>query len=127
MESKTLYSKEHEWIRIEGSTAIIGITEYAQNAVGDIVFVELPDPGDEFTRGDEVGVIESVKAASEIYAPVSCVITEVNQALQDTPGMVNESAEGSGWLIKIQMTNPPECEDLMTADAYRAHTETEDQ
>ena len=118
------FSKEHEWIRVEGADAVVGITEYAQEQLGDVVFVELPEVGAGLTKGGEAAVVESVKAASEIYSPVSGQVTEVNQALTDDPGKINADATGEGWLFKIRLTDAAELEDLMDEDAYGKYTES---
>lgn len=115
-------SEEHEWVSRSGDTATVGITDYAQNALGDVVFVELPEVGASFSRGDEVAVVESVKAASEIYTPVSGEITEVNSALEDEPDKINASPLDDGWLFKIRLGNAGELDELMDEEAYEAFT-----
>lgn len=122
--SSVKFSKEHEWIRVEGANAVVGITEFAQEQLGDVVFVELPEVGASVTKGGEAAVVESVKAASEIYAPASGEVTEVNQALADDPGRINADAMGEGWLFKIRLSDAAELEDLMDADAYGQYTES---
>lgn len=122
--SSVKFSKEHEWIRVEGADAVVGITEFAQEQLGDVVFVELPEVGASVTKGGEAAVVESVKAASEIYAPASGEVTEVNQALADDPGRINADAMGEGWLFKIRLSNAADLEDLMDADAYGQYTES---
>lgn len=122
--SSVNFSKEHEWIRVEGADAVVGITEFAQEQLGDVVFVELPEVGASVTKGGEVAVVESVKAASEIYAPASGEVTEVNQALADDPGRINADAMGEGWMFKIRLSDAAELEDLMDADAYGQYTES---
>ncbi len=113
------YASSHEWARDEGDgTVTIGITDHAQDALGDVVYVELPEVGAEVTAGSEVAVVESVKAASDIYAPVSGEVTEINELLQDEPDTVNESPYGDGWFFKVKMTNPDELKDLLDADGY---------
>ena len=114
------YSKEHEWVLVEGNVATIGITDYAQEHLGDIVFVELPAVGDKITKDEAFGVVESVKAVSDIYAPVSGKVLEVNDDLPDSPEMLNEDPYGDGWIVKIQMTDPTDLEDLMDSEAYEA-------
>ncbi|MEE9348249.1 MAG: glycine cleavage system protein GcvH [Robiginitomaculum sp.] len=114
------YTEDHEWIKVEGDSATIGISPYAANALGDVVFVELPDIGTEFDKGDEAAVIESVKAASEVYAPVGGEVIAVNAALEDAPETVNASADGDGWFIKIKIKDADELDGLMDADAYKA-------
>ena len=113
------YTKEHEWIRLEGDTAIVGISEHAQSQLGDVVFVELPEIGKSFAAGDEAAVVESVKAASEVYAPASGEVIAVNDALADAPATVNEDAEGKGWFLKLKLADPAELEKLMTAQQYK--------
>jgi glycine cleavage system H protein len=114
----TKFTPEHEYIRVEGSTGIVGITPYAQESLGDIVFVELPDVGKTLKKGDEAAVVESVKAASEIYAPVSGTVTEVNQALSANPGLINADPEAEGWIYKIAIADPGEIETLLDDAAY---------
>lgn len=114
------YSKTHEWAHMEGDTATVGISNHAQEEISDIVFVDLPKVGQEVTAGQNCCVIESVKSASEIYAPVSGVISEVNTALVSDPGLVNRAAHGEGWLFKIKMTAPAEYENLLDLSAYQA-------
>lgn len=116
----TRYTNDHEYIRIEDEAGTVGITNYAQEQLGDIVFVELPDIGKTVQKGDEAAVIESVKAASEVYAPVSGEITEVNAALASEPGLVNLEPEAGGWLFKIKPADPGELETLMDEAAYQA-------
>ncbi|WP_350335961.1 glycine cleavage system protein GcvH [Coralliovum pocilloporae] len=114
------YSEEHEWVRVEGDTATVGITKHAADQLGDIVFVEVNEAGEEFDKGDEIGTIESVKAASEIYAPVAGEILEVNGTLEDAPASLNEDPEGGAWLCKIKVSESAELDELMDADAYKA-------
>lgn len=116
----TYYSEEHEWITVEGDTGTVGITDYAQNALGDIVFVEVPEVGSKYDKGDEIAVVESVKAASEIYALVGGEITAVNDALEDEPALVNAQAETDGWFYKVTLSNADELKELMDADGYKA-------
>ena len=113
------YSEDHEWINVEGSIGTVGITEYAQNALGDIVFVEVPEVGDEFAKGDEVSVVESVKAASEIYSPVTGEIMAVNEDLEENAALVNSSPDGDGWFFKVTVSNKDELEELMDAGDYK--------
>jgi glycine cleavage system H protein len=121
----TRFTRDHEWIRPEdGPFAAVGITDYAQSQLGDIVFVELPEPGKELAKGDEAAVVESVKAASEVYSPVSGEVMEVNGALADDPALVNQSAETGGWFFKIRLTKPAELDLLMDEKAYREYVET---
>lgn len=115
------YAKTHEWIRLEGDgTATVGITDHAQDAMGDLVYVQLPEVGEQKTAGDETGVVESVKAASDIYAPVDGEVIEVNTALEDTPELVNEDPYDRGWLFKLRVNDEQQVEDLLTADQYQA-------
>ena len=119
------YSKEHEWVLVEDNVATVGITDYAQDQLGDIVFVELPAIGDKVSKEDAFGVVESVKAVSDIYAPVSGKVLEVNDDLPDNPEMVNEDPYGDGWLIKIEMNDPDELQDLLTAAEYEEYVAEE--
>ena len=118
-----LYSKEHEWVDVDGNTMTMGITDYAQDQLGDIVFVELPMEDDEFSKDDVFGVIESVKAASDIFMPVSGVILEVNLDLEDAPEEVNEKPYES-WMVKVELTDESELEDLMSAEEYKKFCES---
>ncbi|MDF1722354.1 MAG: glycine cleavage system protein GcvH [Minwuia sp.] len=120
------YTKEHEWIEVSGSEATIGISDYAQDQLGDVVYVDLPDVGREVEKGAEAAVIESVKAASEVYAPASGEVTARNDALDDNPALVNESAEGDGWFYRMKLSDPSQLDDLMDADAYAKFLETLD-
>ena len=113
------YTEDHEWIKVEGESAVVGISPYAAKALGDVVFVELPDVGTEFGKGDEAAVVESVKAASEVYSPVGGTVTEVNGALEDAPETVNASPEGEGWFLKLTLTDASELESLMDEAAYK--------
>lgn len=117
------YSEEHEWVTVDGDIATVGISEFAQDQLGDVVFVELPEIGRSVNQGDEVAVVESVKAASEIYSPVSGEIVEVNEALADEPALVNESAQADGWFFRIRMTDKSEVNDLMDAASYKTFTD----
>jgi len=113
------YANSHEWVRNDGNdTVAIGISDYAQEKLGDVVFVELPEQGTEVTAGDPIAVVESVKAASDIYAPVSGTVVEVNSSLEDTPEQVNEDSYENGWFFKIKMADPAELNDLMDSDSY---------
>lgn len=114
------YTKDHEWVTVDAGVATVGITDYAQEQLGDIVYVELPDVGRAVTAGEEVAVVESVKAASEIYAPLSGRVTKVNSLLLDSPGAVNEDATCSGWFLRIEMSNPGEVEQLLDDTSYGA-------
>lgn len=116
------YAKSHEWLKLESDgTALVGITDYAQGSLGDITFVQLPRVGDELAAGGALGVVESVKAASDIYAPVAGTVLAVNGDLEATPEKVNQEPYGGGWLIKLQVTNPAEAEALLDAAAYTVH------
>ena len=117
------YTKDHEWILIEGSSGTVGITDYAQKALGDIVFVELPELEREVEAEGDMAVVESVKAASEVYAPVDGVITAVNEALEDNPALVNESPEQEGWFVKLSFADPSQLDELMEAADYRDYIE----
>ena len=112
------YSKEHEWVATEDSVATIGITDHAQDQLGEIVFVELPAVGEKISKDDPFGVVESVKAVSDIYAPISGTVIEINEGLPETPEVVNEDPYGDGWLIKVKMTDPSDLEDLMDNEEY---------
>lgn len=116
------YTKDHEWISIEGGTGTIGITEYAQGELGDVVFVELPNVGAPISQGKTFGTIEAVKAVSDLYAPVSGEVTEVNKKVQDTPEIVNKDPFGEGWMIKVKLANPEEVASLLDAEAYQQLT-----
>jgi glycine cleavage system H protein len=116
------YSKEHEWVRVEGSRATIGITSFAADELGDIVFVELPEPGSGLTQFRTFGVIESVKAVSDLYAPVTGEVVEVNEALRDAPELLNSDPFGEGWIIRVELADAGELESLLDAEAYAAET-----
>jgi len=120
------YTEEHEWVRLEGDVGTVGITDHAQEALGDIVFVELPEVGRKANRGDEACAIESSKAASDIYAPAGGTVVEVNQAVADNPALVNEDPYGKGWIYKIRLANPKELDGLMDAKAYAAKVAQEE-
>ena len=120
-----LYTKEHEWIRLDEQIGTIGITDYAQKELGDIVYVELPKPGEHVAAGESFGTIESVKAVSEIYAPVSGEVTAVNTKLQNSPEMLNSDPHGEGWLIQLRLSDRSEIEKLMTTDEYEAYLQKE--
>lgn len=113
------YSKDHEWVRVEGNKAYIGITDYAQHALGSLVYVELPEVDDTFSAEDTLGVVESVKAASDIIVPISGTIVEINEAVVDDPGLINSDAFGS-WMVAMEMSNPSELDELLDAAAYEA-------
>ncbi len=120
---KVKYSQKHEWISVDGGVGTIGITDYAQDQLGDVVFVELPEVGQRLDKGAEAAVIESVKAASEVYAPASGQVTEVNESLADDPAQVNADALGEGWFLKIALADPADLDDLMDAGAYAEYVE----
>lgn len=114
------YDREHEWVRVEGDVAVIGISDFAQDQLGEVVYVDLPSAGDTVSAGDAFGEVESVKSVSELFTPVSGEIVEVNDMLDDAPETVNEDAYGDGWMIKIRLSDPAEVDGLMDADAYQA-------
>jgi glycine cleavage system H protein len=124
MTTEMKYTRDHEYIRVVDGVGTIGITTYAQEKLGDIVFVELPEIGTVLSRGQEAGTVESVKAASEVYAPVGGEVVEVNEAIVANPALVNESAETDAWFLKIRLSNPRDLENLMSADAYTDYLET---
>jgi len=115
-----VYSKEHEWCRVDGDVVVIGITDFAQGELGDVVFLELPEVGDTVTTGEEFGTIEAVKAVAELFAPVNGEVVEVNAGVIDSPETVNEDPYGNGWMIKISMSDPAELDDLMDSSGYEA-------
>ena len=117
------YQDSHEWIRVEGDEAVIGITDYAQSELNDIVYVDLPEIGDTFAKGDEFGSVESVKAASELYIPAGGEVIAINEQLQEAPELVNEDAFGKGWMIRIRLSDSYELEDLLDMDEYRSQVE----
>lgn len=116
----TRYTKSHEYVRVEGGAGVVGITDHAQTQLGDVVFVELPPIGQRLSKGDEAATVESVKAAAEVSAPVSGTVVEINGALADSPGLVNEDPAGRGWFLKIELSDAAEVDSLMDEDAYRA-------
>ena len=121
----TLYfTREHEWIRVDGDTATVGISDHAQEALGDIVFAEVPEAGRQLSKGGDAAVVESVKAASDVYAPVTGEVVEGNQAVADDPALINRDPEGEGWFFKIRLDNPGELEGLMDQAAYREWVKT---
>ena len=119
------YSKSHEWVKEEGEEVVIGLTDYAQSELGDLVFVNLPEEGDEFGAGEEFGAVESVKAASDLISPVSGVVEEINEALEDQPELINKDAYGA-WIMKVKLSDPAEAESLMDAAAYAGFCEKEE-
>ncbi|MEM9496109.1 MAG: glycine cleavage system protein GcvH [Pseudomonadota bacterium] len=118
-----LYTKDHEWVRAEGDAYVVGISTHAAEQLGDVVFVELPEVGKAFSQGDDMAVVESVKAASDVYAPISGEIVEVNSAIVDEPAKVNEDPAGAAWFVKIKATNPDEISALMDEAAYKEFAE----
>lgn len=127
LEQGLKYSEEHEWVRVEGEEAVIGITDYAQDQLSDVVYVELPEIGDTFDRGEIFSVVESVKAASDVYMPVSGEILDINETLEDSPEIVNEDPYGEAWFIRIAIADLAELDDLLDADAYRAFCEMQEE
>ena len=123
--SETRYTKDHEWVRLDGTIATVGITEHAQEALGDVVFVELPEIGREVEAAEACAVVESVKAASDVYAPLSGTVTETNQAIVDDPAQVNADATDTGWFFRMELSEPSAFEDLMSLDDYQTFLETE--
>jgi glycine cleavage system H protein len=121
----TLYfTREHEWLRVDGEVATVGISDHAQEALGDIVFAEVPDAGRTLSKGGDAAVVESVKAASDVYAPVSGEVVESNQALADDPALINRDPEGEGWFFKLKLSDPSELDGLMDEAAYREWVKT---
>ncbi|MFW5940758.1 MAG: glycine cleavage system protein GcvH [bacterium] len=123
IENDLLYTKDDEWLRVEGDEATVGVTDYAQDSLSDIVYLELPGSGESLQEGDSFGVVESVKAAADLYMPVSGEILEVNEDLMDEPEAVNEDPYGKAWMIRIRLSDKSELDELMDADAYRAYVE----
>ncbi len=121
------YSKDHEWINVDGDTGTVGVTDHAQQQLGELVYVELPEVGTTFEQGDEACVVESVKAASEVYAPCGGEVLEVNDVLSDAPTTINDSAEGDGWMFKIKIADPAELSELMDAAGYQAYVKELDE
>ena len=124
--SDVRYTEEHEWIRVDGGVCVIGITDYAQDQLGDVVYVELPEVGHRVEKAAEAAVVESVKAASEVYAPAAGEVVAVNDALHDDPSTVNSDPEGAGWFLKIKLEDAAELDRLMDAEAYRKYLESLD-
>ena len=120
------YTKDDEWVRVEGEEAVFGITDYAQDSLSDIVFLELPDAGDTFSQGDTIGVVESVKAAADLFAPLSGEVVSSNEDLLDTPETVNEDPYGGAWLVRIKMSDSDELRELMDANGYKTYLESRD-
>ena len=121
------YDEEHEWLRVEGEEGVVGISDYAQDALSDVVYVELPEVGDLFDKGDVFAVVESVKAASDVYMPVTGEILEINDQLEDSPELVNQDPYGEAWLVRITIADPAELDDLLDAEAYKSYVETLDE
>jgi glycine cleavage system H protein len=121
--SELRYSTDHEWVRVDGSVVTIGITEYAQDALGDVVFVEIPEQGTAVAAGETFSEVESTKSVSDIYAPVTGAVSAVNEALESQPELLNSDPYGDGWICRIEMSDPSELDGLMDADAYRTLTE----
>ena len=126
IEKDLLYTKEHEWIKITGNTAVLGITHHAQELLGDVTFVELPEVGTDLAQNDPVSVIESSKAASDVYSPLSGTITEINAPLDSQPELINESCYKEGWICKLEIKDPAEAASLMTAEQYEKFLEEEE-
>ena len=122
--SEYLYSREHEWVRVDDDVCVLGITEHAQKELGEVVFVELPEIGQVFDAGDELGTIESVKAVAEVYTPVAGEVIEVNEAVTDDPELLNEDPHGEGWLIKIRFSSASDLKDLMNAEKYEEYAKS---
>lgn len=120
----TRYTKDHEWIRLDGEVATVGISEHAQSALGDIVYVELPEIGKQVEKGGEAAVVESVKAASDVYAPVAGQVVAVNESLDGAPATINEDAEGKGWFFRLKLANPDQLNELMSAEQYKEYLAT---
>jgi glycine cleavage system H protein len=118
------YTRDHEWIRLDGDVGVVGITTYAQSQLGDVVYVELPAVGKRLEQGTEAAVVESVKAASEVYSPVGGEVVAVNDALEAAPATVNEDAEGKGWFLKLKLADPKQLDALMSAEEYQRYVET---
>ena len=118
------FTKEHEWIRVDGDVATVGISDHAQEALGDIVFAEVPDAGRSLAKGDDAAVVESVKAASDVYAPVGGQVIEGNSAIADDPALINRDPEGEGWFFKLKLSDPSELDGLMDEAAYREWVQT---
>ncbi len=114
-----LYTEEHEWVRVDGNVATIGITDYAQSELGDIVYIELPNVGDKTKQMEPFGTIEAVKAVSDLYAPLTGEVVEINEALADSPDLVNKDPYGDGWMIRVEMADPSELEKLLSAEDYK--------
>jgi glycine cleavage system H protein len=123
--SEYLYSREHEWVRVDGDVCTLGITQFAQEELGEVVFVELPEPGQVFDAGDELGTIESVKAVAELYTPVAGEVLEVNSSAVQDPAIVNDDPQGEGWLVKLRFSTASDLDKLMSAEAYESFVQGE--
>src|SRR3972149_41212 len=119
------YTKEHEWVRVEGNIATVGVTDYAQDSLGDVVYLELPQDGANVTKDETFGVVESVKAVSDLYSPSSGTVAEINDALVDNPEVINDDPYGDAWMLKVEMSSPAEIKELLTADEYKKYEEEE--
>ncbi len=126
-DEKARYAKSHEWVRMEGDVAVIGVSDYAQHLLSDIVYVELPEVGDTLTKGESMGTVESVKAAEDAYAPINGEVIEVNSELEDNPEWVNDDPYGKAWLLKVTPADPADLEDLMDVVTYEAYVKEEDE
>ena len=124
--SEYLYSEDHEWVHVEGEQCTLGITDYAQNELGEVVFVDLPEVGDTFEAGDELGAIDSSKTSADIYTPVAGKVEAVNEALEEAPEKVNDDAHGDGWLVKLRITSPEGLDELMNAEQYEEFAGSQD-
>ncbi len=121
------YSREHEWVLVEGNVATVGVTAFAEEQLGDVVFIELPAVGDKVTKDEAMGVVESVKAVSDVYAPLSGTVVEVNDDLPESTELVNEDPYGDGWMVKIEMSDPTDLDELLSAEEYQAFVEEQQQ
>lgn len=119
--SELKYTEDHEWVRMDGDVATFGVTDYAQGELGDVVFLELPEAGDEIKQGEAFGSVEAVKTVADLYAPVTGEVTEVNETLEDAPETVNQDPYGDGWLVKVKLSDKTELDSLMDAEAYEQH------
>ncbi|MGV6826487.1 MAG: glycine cleavage system protein GcvH [bacterium] len=126
VQSDLKYARSHEWVRVEGDEAVVGISDHAQELLGDLVFVELPEVGSNVDAGDEIAVVESVKAASDVYSPIGGEVIAVNEELADAPEVINDNPYDEGWIFKIKLADASELEGLMSAEDYAAHAESED-
>jgi len=122
--SEYLYSREHEWVRVQDDVCVLGITEFAQQELGEVVFVELPEVGQVFDSGDEVGTIESVKAVAEVYTPLAGEVVEINEAVVDDPELINEDPHGEGWLLKVRFSSAADLKQLMNAEQYEEYAKS---